>query len=76
MTGRSELERFLTTDPRDAGCGETRRLLHVYVDLAATGHDPELSYPGIAAHLRACGPCREDFTGLLAAARGPALPFA
>ncbi len=26
-------------------------------------------YPGIAAHLRACGPCGEDFDGLLAALR-------
>ena len=29
-------------------------------------------YPGIAAHLRACGPCGEDFEGLLAAVRGEA----
>jgi hypothetical protein len=29
-------------------------------------------YPGIAAHLRACGPCGEDFEGLLAAVRGGA----
>ena len=26
-------------------------------------------YPGIAAHLHACGPCGEDFEGLLAAIR-------
>ncbi len=28
---------------------------------------PNSRYPGIAAHLRACGPCGEDFAGLLAA---------
>jgi hypothetical protein len=27
----------------------------------------EQQYPGIAAHFRACGPCAEDFEGLLAA---------
>jgi len=29
-------------------------------------------YPGIAAHRQACGPCGEDFDGLLAAMRGAA----
>ena len=29
----------------------------------------EQQYPGIAAHLRACGPCGEDFEALLAAVR-------
>jgi hypothetical protein len=28
--------------------------------------------PGIAAHLRACGPCKEDFVGLVAALGGNA----
>ena len=32
----------------------------------------DLRYPGIAAHLRACGPCGEDFEGLLAAIAGEA----
>lgn len=71
MTGWAELERFLDTDPRDVGCDEALRLLHVYVDLvlddtsgAAAGR-----YPGVAAHLLACGPCAEDYEGLLLAAR-------
>jgi len=29
--------------------------------------ETEQRYPGLAAHLRACGPCGEDFQGLLAA---------
>ena len=29
----------------------------------------EQRYPGIAAHFRSCGPCGEDFEGLLAASR-------
>jgi hypothetical protein len=42
-------------------------VLHVYVDLVAAGQDAQERYPGVAAHLRACGPCTEDFEGLLAA---------
>jgi hypothetical protein len=43
-------------------------LLHVYVELVATdAASAATRYPGIAAHLNACGPCSEDFEGLLAA---------
>jgi hypothetical protein len=45
-------------------------LLHVYAELAATDAQAAQRYPGIAAHLSACGPCGEDFDGLLAAIRG------
>ena len=69
MSGWSALDRFLQTDPRDVGCAEAMRLLHLYVDLVDQGVDAEQRYPGIAAHLRACGPCAEDFEGLLAAVR-------
>jgi hypothetical protein len=69
MNGWSELDRFLQTDPRDVGCAEAMRLLHVYVDLVARDVEAAQRYPGIAAHLRACGPCAEDFDGLLAAVR-------
>jgi len=39
-------------------------------ELARTGTTgaAALRYPGIAAHLRACGPCTEDYRGLLLAA--------
>jgi hypothetical protein len=45
-------------------------LLHVYADLVAADARAEERYPGIAAHLRACGPCGEDFAGLLAVIAG------
>ena len=45
-------------------------MLHVYVDLVAAGAPVQERYPGIAAHLRACGPCGEDFEGLLATVEG------
>jgi hypothetical protein len=69
MTGWDGLDRFLATDPRDVGCEQAMQILHVYVELV---HEdaPGLAarrYPGVAAHLAACGPCGEDFHGLLAA---------
>ena len=73
MSEWERLDRFLRTDPRDVGCGEAMELLDVYVDLAAA--DPATAaarYPGIAAHLAACGPCSEDFDGLLAPVAGSA----
>jgi hypothetical protein len=69
MSGWAELEQFLRTDPRDVGCDEALRLLHVYVDLVLDDGSEEAArrYPGVAEHLRACGPCGEDFEGLLVA---------
>jgi hypothetical protein len=70
MNGWSALDRFLRTDPRDVGCAEAMRALHVYADLVAAAEPAGQRYPGLAAHLRACGPCREDVGALLAAIRG------
>ena len=63
----ARLRRFLDTDPRDVACERAMEVLHVYVELKAAGVDPEERYPGVAAHLRACGPCSNEFEGLLAA---------
>jgi hypothetical protein len=72
MTGwPAALDRFLQTDPRDVGCAEAMDLLHLYVELAvADAAAAGQRYPGIAVHLRACGPCGEDYDGLLAAVTG------
>ncbi|MEV4074250.1 hypothetical protein ACGFJC_29535 [Nonomuraea fuscirosea] len=70
MNGWAELDRFLRTDPRDVGCAQAMELLHVYVELVAQDTAAERRHPGIAAHLRACGPCSDDFEGLLAAVTG------
>jgi hypothetical protein len=71
MNGWSALDRFLRTDPRDVGCAEAMQLLHIYAELAdADASAAARRYPGIAAHLQACGPCGDDFDGLLAAVRG------
>ncbi|MGH3258348.1 MAG: hypothetical protein ACRDOU_23645 [Streptosporangiaceae bacterium] len=45
-------------------------VLHVYVELIAQGEDAVAAYPGVAVHLAACGPCGDDFAGLLVAVTG------
>ena len=67
MTDWAALENFLDTDPADVGCEQAMDILHVYADLVAAGTDAASRYRGVAAHLAACGPCGEDFRGLLAA---------
>jgi hypothetical protein len=79
VTNWPALDRFLATDPRDVGCELAMQILHIYVDLilaakaGRTAEDPtEIAaarYPGVAAHLAACGPCGDDFYGLLVAAQ-------
>lgn len=65
MTNWTRLNRFLTTDPRDVGCDEAMAILHIFVELPA--EERAQRHPGVVAHLLACGPCAEDFEGLLAA---------
>jgi hypothetical protein len=67
MSDLGRLDRFLRTDPRDVGCDEALALLHIYVEVVAACGDAAGRYPGVAAHLAACGPCAEDFAGLLLA---------
>ena len=69
MSDWTALDRFLQTDPRDLGCEQAMAILHVYVELVARGGDGAERFPGVAVHLEACGPCDEDFHGLLAAVR-------
>ena len=70
MSDFEALDRFLQTDPRDVGCDQAMAVLHIYVELVAAGEDAASRYPGVAAHLLACGPCSEDFAGLLLAITG------
>jgi hypothetical protein len=68
MSGWSNVDAFLRTDPRDVGCDEVMQIMHVYAELSAA--DPAAAaerYPGVAAHLRSCGPCATDLEGLLSA---------
>ena len=72
MDGWPALDDFLRTDPHDVGCARATEMLHTYAELTAAGAPAEQRYPGIAAHLRACGPCGEDFEGLLTTLRDQA----
>ena len=69
------LERFLKTDPTDAGCAETFELLDRYVERELAHHDAAARFHGVAAHLSSCNPCVQDFEGLLALIAGPAISF-
>lgn len=68
MTDRTALERLLSPDPIDPGCGKTGERLDVYVDFVLDGGDPTERFAGLFAHLRDCPPCAQDFEGLVAAA--------
>jgi hypothetical protein len=70
VNGWSALDRFLQTDPTDVGCEQAMEMLHIYAELVVAGAPAEQRYPGIVSHLRSCGPCGEDFEGLLAAIGG------
>ena len=74
MTGWQALDEFLRTDPRDVGCEQAMEVLDIYVDVVSAdgAAAAERRFPGVTAHLRACGPCGEDFEGLLAALRDEA----
>jgi hypothetical protein len=74
MSGWQALDQFLRTDPQDVGCEQAMEIFDIYVDgVLNEGIEAiERRYPGVAAHLRSCGPCGEDFAGLLAAVTGAA----
>jgi hypothetical protein len=63
---RARLDRFLRTDPRDVGCDVTVEMLDVYAESAAAGRDAGERFPGVHAHVLACGPCAQGLEGLLA----------
>jgi len=69
MTDVRDLLAFLETDPRDVGCARAWELVHVYAEMVGAGEDPEELFPGVTAHLASCGPCEQDFQGLLTAMR-------
>jgi hypothetical protein len=72
MSSWESLEKFLRTDPSDAGCAETFELLDRFVERQLAYGDAWAHYPGIAAHLSSCNPCVEDLEGLVEAISGPA----
>src|SRR3954447_8770800 len=69
MSRPIDLEAFLTTDPKDIGCGEAMEVLHAYADMVAADEAAQERFPEVAAHLQACGPCTEDLDALVEAVR-------
>ena len=79
MNDDRQLDDLLRADDLDAGCAAGFEVLHQYVESELAGGDPGRELPGLAAHLRACPACREDYRGLLDAAEqfgdaGPSAP--
>ena len=69
MNGWDALDALLSVDPRDVGCDAAMEAMAAYADVVLAGGDPEVTHPGVTAHLAACGPCAVDLAGLLAAIR-------
>jgi len=76
VLGDSDLDELLTAESVDAGCAAGFEVLHRYVQEELEGGQPASSQPGLEAHLRSCPACREDYHGLLEAAKtfGDAYP--
>ena len=79
MSTHSDLDDLLPVDDVDAGCAAGFEVLHRYVDDELAGGEPARSQPGLAAHLRSCPACREDYRGLIDVAdrfgdAGPSAP--
>jgi predicted anti-sigma-YlaC factor YlaD len=69
MNGEQDIFELLTAETVDAGCSAGFEVLHEYVESELDGGDPEDELPGLAAHLRSCPACRDDYSGLVDAAK-------
>ena len=58
--------RLLGPEEPELGCDECFAQLDRFVELQAAGVDAAAEMPGLAAHLRGCGACREEQEDLLA----------
>jgi RNA polymerase sigma-70 factor, ECF subfamily len=65
--GASWLDALLAADPGDTGCDLAFQALDRYAEADQQQTRPMQRFPGVAAHLARCGPCGQDYQGLLAA---------
>ena len=70
MSERDPLTRLLGTAGQDSGCDGGMAVIAEYVELELAGRDAEHLFPRLAAHLRNCSACAEDYEGLVALVRG------
>jgi len=68
MNADQDIFELLNAETVDAGCSAGFEVLHQYVESELNGGDPELELPGLAAHLRSCPACRDDYSALADAA--------
>jgi hypothetical protein len=71
MSESQRIEMLLPADPDDSGCDAAFAILDVFVEEELAGRDAGYHHPSVAAHLRACPACRDDYHGLLSAAGEP-----
>lgn len=69
MNDHESLAGLLGTAGEDAGCDGGLALLAEYVQLELEGRNVRDLFPSLAAHLRNCPACAEDYEGLLALVR-------
>lgn len=65
------LTRLLGTEGEDSGCDGGFAVLAEYVERELEGLNARDLLPGVAAHLRNCPACADDYEGLVALAREP-----
>ncbi|MGH9026299.1 MAG: hypothetical protein ACRDWD_09320 [Acidimicrobiia bacterium] len=68
MNAEQDIFELLNAETVDAGCSAGFEVLHQYVESQLNGGDPERELPGLAAHLRSCPACRDDYSALVDAA--------
>lgn len=59
------LNDVLRDEPNDPGCDASGRSFERFAEALLSGLNADSLYPDVAAHLRACPACREDFVGLI-----------
>ena len=65
MNIERNLAEVLAAEPADTGCAAGFEMLHQYVECALRSGETEREFPALAAHLRSCPACREDYSGLV-----------
>jgi hypothetical protein len=65
------LMRLLGTEGEDSGCDGGFAVLAEYVERELEGANARDLLPAVAAHLRNCPACSDDYEGLVALAREP-----
>jgi hypothetical protein len=69
MSERDLLTRLLGTAGADSGCEGGMAVIAEYVELELAGRDADELFPGLAAHLRNCPACAQDYQGLVTLVR-------